>query len=571
MPSASATPSGMSSISTSRFESECGIHNMSIRELEEALQSAYKELDNANHIIDTLKLELADAKVKKSPKGSKSDVSEELLTADQEIAKLAQIYVLFHQPWVHADDFHRPKPSFDFNSSERYSTEDNIALGASRELYECVPERLYDYMQSHSDFVAKFMKELSSSRSSMIDRLRKNAASVFGLSAEILARKFDRTSNPTIKNLLGYNAGGTTVGARYPKLPPFFFQDGSVANPMYLFRSEYLLRLALLIIYGPTVALGSALPVFRSNSPYASHMEFTGTGVGNITGITYFADFDTYKKLLLISRDSSSAIIELYQIWDSRIFPNILLAPDSEEEINGIDDDEELTQFLRDLHVQESASHALPAPVIMPVPISTAQSQILGPSPPESAPLATPSISNSHSFSSGGATVFDSQATEPVIPITDATHVDGAVVPTIEPKPIRPMRRSVNKRQPHDPKTSSELDATPLTGNSDANQKRGALKRASDICGKTVIWLSGNYEQLKSQIYNNKHYNNQYVLQYTESSIGRPNLTMPDNLILSGTREISDMTNAMSHVTTPLFSQPRPSTIGHQDPPPRST
>ena len=82
--------------------------------------------------------------------------------------------------------------------------------------------------------------------------------------------------------------------------------------------------------------------------------EFTGTGVSNITGITYFADFKAYKKLLFVLRDSSSAIIELYQIWDSRIFPNILLALDSEEEINGVDDNEELSQFLRDLHVQES-------------------------------------------------------------------------------------------------------------------------------------------------------------------------------------------------------------------------
>ena len=131
--------------------------------------------------------------------------------------------------------------------------------------------------------------------------------------------------------------------------------------------------------------------------------EFTGTGVGNITGITYFADFEAYKKLLFVSRDSSSAIIELYQIWDSRIFPNILLAPDSEEEINGVDDNEELSQFLHDLHVQESASNARTAPIITPVPIS------------------------SHSFSSSGAMVSDSQATEPfrnVIPITDATRVE---------------------------------------------------------------------------------------------------------------------------------------------------
>ena len=224
--------------------------------------------------------------------------------------------------------------------------------------------------------------------------------------------------------------------------------------------------------------------------------EFTGTGVGNITGITYFADFEAYKKLLFVSRDSSSAIIELYQIWDSRIFPNILLALDSEEEINGVDDNEELSQFLHDLHEQESASNACTAPIITPVPIS------------------------SHSFSSSGTTVSDSQATEPVrnvIPITDATHVytdavridtaamridtaatridtaaaridtaatridtaatriDNVVAHTVEPvittpEPIRPTQHTANRQQPSDP--------TPLTENSDANQVQKRTTRA---------------------------------------------------------------------------------------------
>ena len=86
------------------------------------------------------------------------------------------------------------------------------------------------------------MKELSSSCSSMVDRLQKNAASIFCLPAEFFGRKFDCTGNLTINTLLGYNAGGMTVGARYPKLPPFLFHGTSVANPIYLFRSKYLLK-----------------------------------------------------------------------------------------------------------------------------------------------------------------------------------------------------------------------------------------------------------------------------------------------------------------------------------------
>ena len=77
------------------------------------------------------------------------------MTADQEIAKLARIYLLFHQPWIHADDFRRSKPLFNFNNGEQYLTDDNMALGTSAELYECVPERLHEYMKSHSNFGAK--------------------------------------------------------------------------------------------------------------------------------------------------------------------------------------------------------------------------------------------------------------------------------------------------------------------------------------------------------------------------------------------------------------------------------
>ncbi|EDR00244.1 uncharacterized protein LACBIDRAFT_334352 [Laccaria bicolor S238N-H82] len=297
--------------SLTKCSTSYAIHTCDLRSLDNissALQNTYKELDNANHIINMLRLELASEKVKKSHKGSKSDVPEELLTADQEIAKLAQIYLLFHQPW----------PSFDFNSSERYSTEGNIMLGASAELYECVPECLHDYMQSHSDFGAKFTKELSSSHSSMIDRLWKNATSIFGLSAECLARKFDCTGNPTIKNLLGYNANGMTVGARYPKLPPFFFQDGCITNWTYLFRSEYLLKLALLIIYGPTVALGSALPVFRSNSPYASRSFRLTRGQKVVENLKFVNGMDFMNNLIY------SGIIEK---WCCTILEILFIAP----------------------------------------------------------------------------------------------------------------------------------------------------------------------------------------------------------------------------------------------------
>ena len=86
------------------------------------------------------------------------------------------------------------------------------------------------------------MKELSSSRSSIIDRLRKNAAPIFGLTPDIFSRKFNRATNSTINTLLGYNVSGKTASTRYPRLAPFFFENLDTSNTTLLFRSEYLLK-----------------------------------------------------------------------------------------------------------------------------------------------------------------------------------------------------------------------------------------------------------------------------------------------------------------------------------------
>ncbi|EDR10581.1 uncharacterized protein LACBIDRAFT_317186 [Laccaria bicolor S238N-H82] len=454
---------------TSRLQRDCTAlmyDSMTTDELKEALRDAHREINDAQRIISELKLELATAKVKKG--GQKVGASEELLSADQEIAKLARIYMLFHQPWVRADDFRNPKPSFESNSAERFSSDDNLKLGATMELYDCVPERLHDYMQSHSDFATKFMKELSSSRSSIIDRLRKNAATIFGLTPDIFLRKFNRSTNSTINTLLGYNASRKTVSTRYPRLPPFFFENSDTSDTTLLFRSEYLLKVALLIIYRPSAIFGDALPILRSNSPYASRSEsgttagliccvatlacfimsmdteLTGTGVGNVTGIGYFADFDAYKKILTLSRESSSAIIQLYRIWDARLFPNVHPASESGEEFeddtngNG-NDDEEISQFLRQLHVQESPSHQHSASSAPNTIGSQPSGNRIHPAPVAPPPVSSPSIM---SILNTGATAFDSQG-------TDSENLEAVQGPGDNlTEPVKPLpRRAANRRQ----------------------------------------------------------------------------------------------------------------------------
>ena len=88
----------------------------------------------------------------------------------------------------------------------------------------------------------QFMKELSSSHSSIIDRLHKNAAPIFSLIPDIFSHKFNCTTNSTINTLLGYNASGKTASTQYPWLPPFFFENLDTSNTTLLFCNEYLLK-----------------------------------------------------------------------------------------------------------------------------------------------------------------------------------------------------------------------------------------------------------------------------------------------------------------------------------------
>lgn len=204
--------------------------------------------------------------------------------------------------------------------------------------------------------------------------------------------------------------------------------------------------------------------------------ELTGTGVGNVTGISYFADFEAYKKILVLSRDSSSAIIHLYKIWDATLFPNVLLAPDSEEELedspngNGRDD-EEISQFLRQLHLQESPSHQhLSSRSAVRAPNRTVSQTLENQIHPA---LATPTPLSSSSTT--GATAFDSQATE----LIEAVEGNDLTEP-IKPPP----RRAANRRQVAAAAAAAgSIDSTesvvPIAGNADTEQPQ---KRAT--CGK---------------------------------------------------------------------------------------
>ena len=229
--------------------------------------------------------------------------------------------------------------------------------------------------------------------------------------------------------------------------------------------------------------------IFRSQARFimSTDTELTGTGVGNVTGISYFADFEAYKKILILSHDSSSAIIHLYRIWDARLFPNFLLAPDSEEEPQDLtngngNDDEEISQFLRQLHFQESPSHQhLPSRSAVHTPnriVSQSPGNQIQPAPATPCPLSSSSIT---SASNTGATALDSQGTEHI----EAVQGNDLTEP-IKPPPRGGRAATMRKVAAAAPGSINSIESVvPIAGNTDAEQaqkrttrgKKGTTKR----------------------------------------------------------------------------------------------
>jgi hypothetical protein len=61
--------------------------------------------------------------------------------------------------------------------------------------------------------------------------------------------------------------------------------------------------------------------------------ELNKHGVGKLTGINYASEAEAYKRLLIKNQDAPT-IRKLLQYWNMEVFPQFLLAPDSQDEDN---------------------------------------------------------------------------------------------------------------------------------------------------------------------------------------------------------------------------------------------
>ncbi|KIJ92784.1 hypothetical protein K443DRAFT_13351 [Laccaria amethystina LaAM-08-1] len=256
--------------------------------------------------------------------------------------------------------FDIPRPDFAWDCEDRYLDSTTRLAGQTAELYMCVPSQYHDYMVKHENFRGIFRASVSSGRSNTLLRTRGIAGAIFGLNQSLFDYnpKCDEKrmeANPKLATLLSFNPHGKTPMARYPSNAPALYTNGNIHDEEGMFKSDCLISMARLIAYGPR-SYTSERAAFNKNSPFhgcvngatfgfisntvvvvhfllGGDPELNKHGVGKLTGINYASEAEAYKRLLIKNQDAPT-VRKLLQYWNMEVFPQFLLAPDSQDEDN---------------------------------------------------------------------------------------------------------------------------------------------------------------------------------------------------------------------------------------------
>ncbi|KAG9084388.1 hypothetical protein FS749_005270 [Ceratobasidium sp. UAMH 11750] len=208
-------------------------------------------------------------------------------------------------------------------------------------------------------FQYKFDHAHGEQRRNSASRVRKCASLIFGCEQrKISCSSEDRASNQLFKELLGFTAEGTKPSERYPCMAPMLYKDlqgGANSNPR-VFRHEFIFKTFSAILFGsgslhqprinppqgqPVIAkiLGirtitpGAIAVAAILARWCISPDETFTEEGDKTGITWFEDYQSYKKLIIsgISKEEGCVgrggargpFLKLMSEWNQRFFPNL--------------------------------------------------------------------------------------------------------------------------------------------------------------------------------------------------------------------------------------------------------
>uniref|UniRef100_A0A8H8CLW5 Uncharacterized protein n=1 Tax=Psilocybe cubensis TaxID=181762 RepID=A0A8H8CLW5_PSICU len=356
------------------------------------LESKVRELKEENA---SLKMRLINKKGAVRPAVSDTSDCAAEIALRKDLIRLAKYHFIFYRIIVPKSLFGNPRPSFSSNNaSARYKDENTSKLGNIAELYECFPAKYHSIISENVEMAVNvFVKGLSEGRSTILNKIRTSAPSIFpNIPSELFTSplSFGLSSHAVVQTLLGASDRVKVMtGTKeiwkliYPNdtahtFPPVLFADSDTNNALGLFKSDFLLKTARIILLGPSALKAEIMPRTREDSPSAhidSRMncttpgliaasatatiyilsddrEFTSSGVGPTTGRLYLAQHDMYKHYLITQQ---SSLASLFKYWDNILFPH-------QKPIIPTSITQQPTEILTSSHSRMSDSESSPSP-----------------------------------------------------------------------------------------------------------------------------------------------------------------------------------------------------------------
>jgi hypothetical protein len=107
-----------------------------------------------------LKAEIAALKVQQPvlSKGRKKKLTSNdpvVASIEEDVEKLGRFFQLFYSPFIEPAAFTHPKPTFNYDHTNRFSEDSDVLLGTVAELYVCIPEKYHKVMREYKGFSIK--------------------------------------------------------------------------------------------------------------------------------------------------------------------------------------------------------------------------------------------------------------------------------------------------------------------------------------------------------------------------------------------------------------------------------
>ncbi|KII83176.1 hypothetical protein PLICRDRAFT_180671 [Plicaturopsis crispa FD-325 SS-3] len=251
------------------------------------------------------------------------------------------------EPWV-SDRmiFRDPRPTGELEpfNVDRYTNPQNARRRLLEEIYSMIPPSLHQHVQKMDGIGQAFIGALNGARRTNLNNLRDVGGIIFGMDPELFFVQYDgRSQIPEFRRLLGMSPD-VEPNEKYPVTPPVMFNEHSHA----IFQHEALPKILKVLLFGKksimvsagTRQLGppraaerwditevtpGAIALSVIVARYLLSPDTSFEEVGGKSGITYKADFNYYKRLLIETAHSPNVtyranITSAYRFFNRAIF-----------------------------------------------------------------------------------------------------------------------------------------------------------------------------------------------------------------------------------------------------------